>query len=288
MSYTTLKRGDKGDGVVHLQSQLNKTGSMLKVDGDFGPATEKGVKYVQDIAEQPITGIVESSLWNWIQLQPMPFKLLHTNGIAFIANEETGGLSYYEMVTQWPHYPGHSSGITIGAGYDLRYNSEKNFRKTWSQYLPISHIDELAKDIGKKGSKARVKKLKEKGIFIPFKSAWPAFIDHTLPRFYNSTISIYPSLNKLPDLCRSALVSLVFNRGASLSGSRRREMKNIQSILNMADNDSLTVIEQKEVLQGIEDEFLSMKRIWKNGSGLIKRRQAEANLWREGLSSWTN
>ena len=255
------------------------------VDGEFGPGTEKGVLYAQDIAQQPATGIAEPLLWNWVEMQPEPFQLLDTDGIAFIAKEETGGLAYYEMVTQWPHYPGHASGITIGAGYDLRFHSKSDFKKTWGKYLSEAYINELSKDIGKKGSKSRAVKLKEKGIAVPFKSAWPAFIEDTLPRFYGYTESIYPSLRRLPDLCRSALVSIVFNRGAGLSGSRKKEMRNMQKILHLGDDESLSKAAAKKILQAVENEILSMKRLWAPGSGLIKRRQAEANLWRQGILS---
>ena len=285
MSYPTLRRGDKGEDVLVLQSQLNKTGAMLKTDGDFGPSTQKGVLYAQDIAGQPATGVVESSLWEWVEEYPEPSSLLHTDGIAFIAKEETGGLSYYENITQWPHFPGYSSGITIGAGYDLRFNTESNFREVWGEYLSDFTIEELIKDIGKKGTKERARELKDMGIVIPFKFAWPAFISHTLPEYYNHTESIYSSLDELPDLCRSVLVSLVFNRGYSLSGSRRREMKNIQTILSQA-SETLDIDDKKDILIGVEDEILSMKRLWGHSSGLSKRRQSEANLWREGLSNW--
>ncbi|MCG7964461.1 MAG: peptidoglycan-binding protein [Candidatus Thiodiazotropha taylori] len=284
MGYPVLKRGDFGDGVERLQSQLNKSGTMLAIDGEFGPSTEKGVIYAQDIAQEPQTGIARPSLWRWLRELSDPFDKLHTDGIAFIAKEETGGLAYYEIVTQWPHYPGYQSGITIGAGYDLRFNTESDFIHVWGNLLPEIYLSELLKDIGKKGSKARAAELKRKGINIPFKNAWPAFTSHTLPRFYEQTALIYPSLDILPDFCRTALVSLVFNRGASLTGSRRREMKNIQKILSNVNEQNLYNVETKIVLQNVEDEILSMKRLWSSGSGLISRRQAEANLWRKGLN----
>ncbi|MBU0961504.1 MAG: peptidoglycan-binding protein [Proteobacteria bacterium] len=285
MTFITLKRGNKGKQVIQLQSELNKVGAMLKPDGDFGRGTEKGVLYAQDIANQPTTGIADVELWEWLSTQSEPYDKLNTNGISFIANEETGGLSYYELVTRWPHYPGHSSGITIGVGYDLRFNTEENFKESWGEYIPTSHIEELSKDIGKKGSKTRAQELKNMGIEVPFKSAWPVFIQLTLPRFYNSTESIYSSINRLPDYCRSVLVSLVFNRGASLSGSTRKEMKEIQNILNRADDTSLSKSQRIEILSEVEEEILSMKRLWAPSSGLIKRRQSEANLWRIGLAS---
>ena len=285
MTFPNLQRGDKGQQVIKLQSELNKVGAMLKPDGDFGRGTEKGVLYAQNIANQSKTGVANTELWEWLNMQSEPYDKLNTNGISFIAKEETGGLGYYELVTRWPHYPGHSSGITIGVGYDLRFNTEDNFKELWGNYLPASHIDELSKDIGRKGSKTRAQELKKMGVEVPFKSAWPVFIKLTLPRFYDSTESIYPSIHRLPDYCRSVLVSIVFNRGASLSGSARKEMKEIQNILHRADDSGLTKSQRIEILSEVEGEILSMKRLWAPSSGLIKRRQSEANLWRTGLAS---
>lgn len=286
MSYSTLKRGDKGTEVVKLQKQINKTGAMLHLDGDFGPSTQRGVLYAQDIAGHELTGIVEQILWEWVEEYPKPSELLDTDGIAFIAKEETGGLGYYDLITKWPHFPGYASGITIGVGYDLRFNPKEDFIDAWGDYLPINYINELEKDIGKKGTKDRARELKEMGISIPFKYAWPVFVNNILPEYYNRTESIYPLLKDLPDLCRSVLVSLVFNRGTKLSGSTRREMKNIRDILSLVDIENITKNESKNILLSVEDEILSMKRLWAPQSGLIKRRQSEANLWREGLKSW--
>ena len=116
MSYPNLKRGDKGDDVFRLQCFLNKVGGMLNPDGDFGLATDVAVRYGQDYAKQPVTGIADSLLWTWLESNPEPFPQLDTNGVAFIALEETGGLAYYETYTQWPYFPGEASGITIGVG----------------------------------------------------------------------------------------------------------------------------------------------------------------------------
>ncbi len=116
MSYPVLRRGDKGEEVKVLQTWLNRVGAMLIADGDFGGLTERGVRYTQDIAGRPDTGIADEPLWSWLTLQPDPFPPLAVNGVAFIAREETGGLAYYQAVTRWPHFPGLSSGITIGVG----------------------------------------------------------------------------------------------------------------------------------------------------------------------------
>jgi peptidoglycan hydrolase-like protein with peptidoglycan-binding domain len=286
MSCQELNRGDKGEDVKLLQTWLNRIGAMLVDDGDFGAGTERGVRYAQDMAGQPNTGTADDALWSWLALKPEPCQYLATNGVAFIAREETGGLAYFHALTRWPHFPGLSSGVTIGVGYDLRFNSEENFRDLWGDRLSPEVLDELSKDIGKPGTKKRVKALKQLGIEVPFKAAWPAFVEKTLPRFYKNTDAIYPSLGRLPDLCRSALVSIVFNRGNRLNGSRRTEMRAIRDILIKADNPSLHKQKRKSLLSDIEDQLILMQRLWGPGTGVHKRRQAEANLWRTGLLAW--
>jgi hypothetical protein len=286
MSYPELSRGDQGESVELLQGLLNRVGAMLVADGDFGRGTERGVRYSQDLCGQPVTGTADAPLWTWLEQQADPFPPLATDGVALIAREETGGLGYYEQVTRWPHFPGASSGVTIGVGYDLRFNTEPNFRDLWSPHLPSSTIEELAKDIGRPGTKRRVRELRQMGIEAPFKAAWPVFIEKTLPRFFDLTEDIYPSLPRLPGLCRAVLVSIVFNRGNSLNGARRREMRNIRDILAAADDPALHKAKRKMMLSDVEDEIVAMQRLWEPGSGLIKRRQAEANLWRAGLAAW--
>lgn len=286
MSYPELIRGDKGDDVKRLQSLLNRVGAMLLVDGDFGVGTERGVRYAQDIAGQPKTGTADTSLWYWTEQQPIPFEFLATNGVALIAKEETGGLGYYDAVTRWPHYPGLSSGVTIGVGYDLRFNSEQDFHRCWGPHLPAETMEALAQDIGKAGTKRRVDELKRAGVEVPFRAAWPVFLEETLPRFYRMTESIYPSLPRLPDLCRSVLVSIVYNRGNSLSGSSRREMRVIRDLLALADDIRLHKLKRKVILADVEEQIISMQRLWGPATGLHRRRQAEANLWREGIENW--
>lgn len=61
----TMKKGDKGDGVVWIQQALNEKGYNLIVDGIFGNDTEKAVKDFQMksfvdgiVAEETLTKLV--------------------------------------------------------------------------------------------------------------------------------------------------------------------------------------------------------------------------------------
>lgn len=61
-----LGRGDRGDHVRILQAQLNKRGASLAVDGHFGAATERVVRFVQTVARIPVDGIVGPATWRAI------------------------------------------------------------------------------------------------------------------------------------------------------------------------------------------------------------------------------
>lgn len=58
-----LKRGDKGDIVKKFQTEMVKDGFQVKVDGDYGQATEKVVKEFQKKHGIPETGTVDAKFW---------------------------------------------------------------------------------------------------------------------------------------------------------------------------------------------------------------------------------
>jgi GH24 family phage-related lysozyme (muramidase) len=94
----------------------------------------------------------------------------------------------------------------------------------------------------------------------------------TIPGWYLKTLRIYPQLVDLPDDCAAALVSLVFNRGASLSGERRTEMLEIQRLLRVGELDK------------IPSQLRAMCRLWPNTKGLRRRREEEADLFEKGYA----
>jgi murein L,D-transpeptidase YcbB/YkuD len=61
----TLKSGSKGAAVKTLQTKLNAKGHRpaLKVDGEFGPATLKAVKWFQGHVGLGVDGIVGPKTW---------------------------------------------------------------------------------------------------------------------------------------------------------------------------------------------------------------------------------
>ncbi len=265
----TLRRPSAGPDVKRLQRLLNRIGSLLTADGDFGAATEGAVREAQKLAGQPATGIADDALWIWLETQPEPSPDLPIEAVTFIVEEEIGGRSFYDRHAAFPHFPGEKSGVTIGIGYDLRFHEAADLERDWGGELTPDAIAKLKPHLGKKGSKAAVDNLKS--IQIPFVSAWRVFVADSLPKYVDKTRKAFPGFDGLPPLAGGMLVSLVYNRGAGMSGDTRREM--------LAIREHIAAGRFKDV----PAEFESMTRLWPGNNGLINRRRKEAALWRKAF-----
>jgi len=267
----TLARPSVHPAVVDLQDLLNRIGSLLEVDGVFGRATARAVKEAQELARIPVTCRADPATWDWLESRPLPSHILSTREVTFVAREEVGSRDYYDKFAASPHCPGEQSGVTIGIGYDLRYQDLRNFEKDWGPELPEEVLKRLRPHLGQPGGPAAAAVLK--AIKIPFYRAWRVFVKTTLPRYISLTREAYPQLNGLPEGCRGALVSLVYNRGPGLKGERRREMRAIREHLAQGR------------LKNVMGELTAMKRLWPGNPGLCARRNREARLWERGLEA---
>lgn len=61
--HQTLRKGAKGEQVELLQEMLNIKGILVKVDGNFGPETEKAVKMFQEMVKIEADGIAGPKTW---------------------------------------------------------------------------------------------------------------------------------------------------------------------------------------------------------------------------------
>jgi hypothetical protein len=189
-------------------------------------------------------------------------------GISEIIRWETGGRKYYRKHPEWP---GEQSGVTIGIGWDLGHTPLPETISAWSSKLGSATFMTLSSVVGLKGHQAQQALEDVDHLVISWEAALDVFNKHTLPNWYLKTLRIYPQIIDLPGDCAAALVSLVFNRGASLSGDRRAEMMQIKELLRLGKFDK------------IPDQFLSMRRLWPNTEGLRTRRYEEAQLFEAGL-----
>jgi len=180
-----------------------------------------------------------------------------------------GGKSYYDQHLSHPTWPGGHSGLTLGIGVDCGYYTPDELQKIF-YFLPEKQLNAVKEASGKTGQEGKeyVQKVKPLGITVSYDQAIDIFDKLTWPKFARLTENTFPQVENLCDNAYGALVSLVFNRGGSLQGDSRIEMRNIRDLV------------PKKDYKGIAEQIRNMKRIWKGQGldGLLERRDAEANL----------
>lgn len=183
--------------------------------------------------------------------------------------EVGGGESYYNRYLSKFTWPGGASGPTIAIGIDCAYYSEKELFQIFS-FLTENQKKLIAGSTGKTGGEGKkyTIDLRSAGITVEWTNAVEIFEKLTWPKFSKLAEKTFPGLSDLKPDAYGAIVSLVFNRGTSLVGEKRKEMVNIKKLIPSKD------------YKKIAKEFRNMKRIWvgKNLDGLIERREAEAKL----------
>jgi peptidoglycan hydrolase-like protein with peptidoglycan-binding domain len=60
---STVRKGSTGQQVRAVQTELNKVGKVVGVDGRFGDATDKAVREVQADTGETVDGIVGPNTW---------------------------------------------------------------------------------------------------------------------------------------------------------------------------------------------------------------------------------
>lgn len=195
-----------------------------------------------------------------------------------IVDEEVSGREAYERKYIRPEKPGGASGVTVAIGYDCGYYTAAQIRADWTGHLPAAMVEALASCAGIKGDEAfaaceRVKHL----VSVPWDAAIDVFSQVSIPKYLASTRKGLPNFDLLGPDCRGALLSTVYNRGASFStaGDRYTEMRAIRAAM-VAKN-----------FAAIPAELRKMKRLWttKSVRGVALRREHEARLFEQGLAA---
>jgi GH24 family phage-related lysozyme (muramidase) len=251
-----MKFDGKEELVKKVQSALK-----LKIDGDDGSITWNAiVDYILGIEEtRPVPATPAAD-----DRSPLSDKAYNL----ILKYEVGGGSAYYNKALKHPCYPGGASGVTIGIGYDLGYNTKAQFANDWKSVISDKTFSRLEACLGSKSTLAKQLIRNVKDIEIDWESASVVFKKETLPRFINETLKAFPNADSLHPDAFGALVSIVFNRGASVSGSSRAEMANIRALI------------PSKNYKKIAQEIRNMKRLWvgKGLDGLLKRRDEEASL----------
>ncbi len=174
----------------------------------------------------------------------------------------------FEGMGQPRQWPGGESGVTIGFGYDIGYVTAAQFQTDWGDKLPAAVMTKLGAAIGLKGLPAKNKAAQLKDINIDRSVALDVFTNRTVPSYEAQTRTAFPGFDALPIDAQGALVSLVFNRGTSMKGDRRSEMRAIRDAVPSGN------------LAEIAKQLRDMKRLWVGHGldGLLRRRDAEADM----------
>ena len=198
--------------------------------------------------------------------------------VDLIVAHEISSRATYEKRYQRPEWPGVASGITVGIGYDLGYNTPSDILNDWKDYLTPDVIREMQRYAGIRGSAAQqVLAQSRKNILVPWDPAMAVFMKTSMPKFEAMVLRACPGADQLPPGCFGVLTSLAYNRGASFSksGERYAEMRNIRTHVASGDWNL------------VPEEIRSMKRLWdkRKTPGLHRRRDEEAALWVKSLAT---
>ena len=168
-------------------------------------------------------------------------------------------------------FPGGQSGVTIGHGYDLGAETAAELCRDWANWLSGEQLGRLKEAVGKSGPQAAQMCRQFEDIKISTEAADDVFYRCTVPKYYQQTLETFPHMDAFPGVVQGALLSLVFNRGTSLEGGRREEMRKIRDLLASSSP-------KRETLEEVAAQLRKMKSIWvgKGLDGLVIRREKEA------------
>ena len=199
---------------------------------------------------------------------PAALPLVSPAAAALIVRWEVSSPDHYARRLHRPIWPQGASGITWGIGYDGGHATARDIRHAWRAH---GEVERLANTAGIVGTRARDALPAYRDIVTPYDYAAQVFRDVSLPVYHASTQRAFgDGLDGLPPDAAGALVSMVYNRGASMAGDRNREKRAIRDVCLPAGD-----------LGCIGVQLRGMCRLWVgtvNERGLCDRRADEARL----------
>lgn len=187
---------------------------------------------------------------------------------SLIVRWEVSSPAYYRKRLQGVIWPGGASGATWGIGFDGGHQTRKVIADDWHAHFSL---DRLITTAGVTGARARDALPQYRGIVTAYDYAYERFESRALIEYERRSARAFrDGFEALrPNAC-AAIVSLVYNRGAAMSGDSRREMRALR--------DECIPVQDYAC---IAREIRSMTRLWRgtvNENGLTARRESEAVL----------
>ena len=195
-----------------------------------------------------------------------------------ICDAEVGTTSesyYMSHKIRYPEWPGGNSGVTWGIGFDSGYNTSGAILRAWQK---IAEVERLARCAGITGQKARAKLTTVNDIPIPWTVAVEVFDQTTVPRFYQEMLRAFPGAENLNIDTQGALTSMVYNRGGSLIGDSRVDLRTIAKAVPKKDYHAIA--------DALRHMNVTMGPKWRAQgvyNGLSVRRNAEAKMVEDSI-----
>lgn len=206
-----------------------------------------------------------SSFGGWLFERPDSPNLT-PEGLALIVNYEVGGKADY---LRWPRpeWPKGRSGVTQGIGYDNGYATRARIEADWQA---IAQVRRLGATAGITGSRAGELAKQVRDIIVHWDVALDVFQRVDIGRYREQAQRAFPGFDELKPSAQDALISLVYNRGPSMMGPNRVEMRQMRDLY----------VPRKDYA-GLSSAFRRMIRVWVGTEiygGMKSRREAEARL----------
>lgn len=219
-------------------------------------------------AAAPATTALRSTVQNAVPMPAIAQRAVSPAAVDLIIRWEVSGEANYRRNLSSPIWPGGASGITWGIGYDAGYSTVRDIRAIWSDQ---ADVERLAGAAGIAGDPARAALPGYADIVVPWALATQVFAGRSLPVYRTSARRAFGAeFDGLPADAQGALVSLVYNRGGEMAGTRNAEKRAIR-------DRCLPAVDAR----CIGAQLRAMCRLWAgtpNGAGLCRRREDEARL----------
>lgn len=193
---------------------------------------EAAVSTQEAVASKAATTIAEA---REVVASVLPARPASAPGMSYkaaetMANHEVGSKALYIRKFQSPVYPGASSGPTVAIGYDLGTQGRSTILNDWFFHKDAQRMSTASGLLG--AAKASPWVAANKSIVVTWPDAVRVYNNVSLPKYYAMARKSFGSSNfdQAPQGVRDALTSVVYNRGASMTGSRRVEFRRIRDV----------------------------------------------------------
>lgn len=199
-------------------------------------------------------------------IPPPAVPLLDEDCVDLLVRLEVGSVRLYRQRYYMPIHPSAESGVTIGLGYDLRYVTEQMLRTDWQRH---AQIERLVGSVGLYGKAADQAVAQLSDVTTPFELAKAVFIHSTAPQYFEiSRRQFGAGFDALDRDYQCGLFLITYNRGGSMTGLRRAELRAIRDECVPSANKPCAASENRK-----------SKRLWRGTpiqGGMDYRREAES------------